>query len=172
MPKYRYVAKNNTGKTVTDEIDAFSRESLIQNLQGQGLFLASIEEVAAKDPRKPTLPNASSKSAKKFHHTKIKLNDIITFSRQLVTMLESGVTLLRSLNVIIDQIESKKLFEVVTDVAAGVEQGSSLSESMANHPKVFNQFWISLIEVGETAGTLPKVLNKLSFYLEQQAAFR
>jgi type II secretory pathway component PulF len=87
-------------------------------------------------------------------------------------MLEAGVILLRSLEVITAQIESEKLYKILTRVNKSVEQGNSLSEALAQHPKVFNQFWVSLVEVGEASGTMPIVLNKLAFYLEQQASFR
>lgn len=171
MPHYRYTAKNLKGETINDEADAFSRESLLQHLQTQGLFVVKLQEHSPTPPKKPKSALADGKH-KQFSHKKIRLSDLTTFSRQLVTMLESGVTLLRSLNVILSQIESRNLYTVLTDVTAQVEQGSSLSEALAHHPKVFNQFWVSLVEVGETSGTLPKVLEKLSFYLEQQAAFR
>ena len=117
---------------------------------------------------------ASSAEAikKKFHHKKIKLDDLLAFSKQLVTLLEAGVLLLKSLNVIIEQIESEQLFKVVTQLKKDVEQGKSFSEALAEHPKVFDSFWVSLVEVGEAAGTMPKVLTKLTFYLEQQASFR
>lgn len=173
MPRFKCVVANQNGDVLKKDVEAFSREALIQNLQGQGLYIVNIEDPQLPAAKK-TDPLAEKKSPaeKKFTHTKIKLNDIITFSRQLVTMLESGVTLLRSLHVIIDQIESKKLYEIITQVAKRVEQGSTLADALAEHPKVFNQFWISLVEVGETAGTLPQVLNKMAFYLEQQASFQ
>jgi type IV pilus assembly protein PilC len=173
MPKFKYTAKNLSGTTTTNETESFSKESLIQNLQNQGLFIVKIDEIKPSLEKKPSQPvRPQSTTAKKFHHTKIKLSDIITFARQLVTMLESGVTLLRSLHVIMEQIDSKKLHDVVAQISKRVEQGSTLADAMSEHPKVFNQFWISLVEVGETAGTLPQVLNKLSFYLEQQASFQ
>jgi len=87
-------------------------------------------------------------------------------------MMEAGVTLLRSLEVITSQIESERLHKILTQVNRDVEQGDSLSQALAKHPKVFNQFWISLVEVGEASGTMPMVLEKLAFYLEQQSAFK
>jgi type II secretory pathway component PulF len=87
-------------------------------------------------------------------------------------MLEAGVPLIRSLNVIKSQIESRKFFKVIDDVQKNVEQGGALSTALAMHPLVFSQFWVSLIEVGEASGTIPTILEKLSQYLEQQAAFR
>lgn len=172
MPHFKYTAKDAQGKTIIDEVDAFSKDSLLQKLQSEGLFVVRLEDVQTKEPTKPTLFKTEKIKERKFHHNKIKLSDLIAFSRQLVTMLDAGVALLRSLQVISDQIASKKLYKVIEDVTASVEQGSSFSESLAKHPKVFNQFWASLVEVGEASGTLPKVLEKLSFYLEQQAAFQ
>jgi type IV pilus assembly protein PilC len=87
-------------------------------------------------------------------------------------MMEAGVTLLRSLDVIVSQIESERFHKIVIQLRNDVEQGSSFSQALEKHPKVFNQFWVSLIEVGEASGTMPLVLNKLSFYLEQSAAFK
>jgi len=171
MPHYRYTAKNLKGETINDEAEAFSKESLLQQLQTQGLFVVKLQEHVPAPPQRPQ-SHATSGSPQRFPHKRVRLSDLTTFSRQLVTMLESGVTLLRSLNVILSQIESRHLYDILTDVSAQVEQGSSLSEALGRHPKIFNQFWVSLVEVGETSGTLPKVLEKLSFYLEQQAAFR
>ena len=168
MPKYRYVVKNAQGQKITADTESYDKGSLIQQLQRQGYFILSIEEQnAATHPK----ARAAAASKRKFNHTKIKLNDLITFARQLTTMLESGVTLLRSLEVITSQVDSQRLYEVLGKVNKDVEQGSSLSEAMASHPKVFNQFWVSLVEVGEASGTMPIVLDKLAFYLEQQAAF-
>lgn len=172
MPKFHYTAKNNEGKTIDGIIDAFSQDNAIETLQGKGFFITRISTIDEQESSQPKPTPKKKLASRKFHHNKIKLNDIISFCQQLVTMLNSGVTMLRSLQVILDQVESKKLFIVLDDVTSKVEEGSSLSEAMSNHPKVFNQFWVSLVEVGETAGTLPEVLAKLAFYLEQQAAFR
>ncbi len=170
MPKFKYTVKDSYGKTLTNEVEDFSQESLVEKLQKQGYFVMKVEGVSIDMPSLKAAPPKARE--KKFTHKNIKLHDVISFSRQLVTMLESGVTLLRSLEVILSQIESEKLYHVIEKVNHDVEHGSALSEAMAHHPKVFNQFWVSLVEVGEAAGTLPKVLNKLSFYLEQQAHFR
>ena len=108
----------------------------------------------------------------KFDHDKCKIEDLLVFSRQLATMLEAGVTMLRSLDVILSQIQSKELFMAATQIHDDIEQGSSLSAALAKHPKIFNQFWVSLAEVGEASGTMPLVLNKLAEHVEQDAAFQ
>lgn len=173
MPNFKYTAKNSDGQTIAETSEAYDRNSLIQTLQSKGYFILKIEEVQAPAASASSSPKAGRDTRhKKFAHKKVKLQDQLTFARQLCTLLESGITLLRSLEVVVDQVESEQLYKILTDVTRDVEQGSALSEALAKYPKIFNQFWISLIEVGEASGTMPMVLNKLAFYLEQQAAFR
>ena len=169
MPKFSYTVKDKAGKTIKNTVDAVSRGSLIDKLQKQNFFIV---EVTQTTPTGSRLKKRTQKKNKKFRHKKVKLQDLLTFSRQLATMLEAGVPLIRSISVIQSQIESRNFFYVIEDVQKSVEQGSSLSSALAAHPKVFSQFWISLIEVGEASGTIPKTLDKLAFYLEQQASFR
>jgi type IV pilus assembly protein PilC len=167
VPRFHYLAKDSSGKNIAEDIEAFDKASLIQQLQQKGYFILSVEEhgtLANEIEEKPEEP-------RKFTHNNIKLMDLLNFANQLATMLDSGITILRALEVITDQVESKKFYGVLLKVNADVEQGSSLSESLARFPKVFNQLWVSLIEVGEASGTMPKVLKKLAFYLEQKAAF-
>jgi type IV pilus assembly protein PilC len=170
MAKYSYIVKDAQGKTLHSELESFDKDSLIKQLQRQGYFIVKIEEIT-KAPIPKTLP-IEQRTLRKFTRRGIRLQDLLTFARQLATMLESGVTLLRSLNVILEQAESEQFYRVIGQVTKEVEQGSPLSEALSHHPKVFNQFWISLVEVGEASGTMPTVLNKLAFYLEQQASFQ
>jgi len=171
VPKFSYITKDKQGKTHKNIVDSESREALIDKLQKQDLFVVSVTAVTYKAPiKKKTLQKKHKR--KQFRRKKIKLQDLLSFSRQLATMLEAGVPLIRSITVIQSQIESEQFFHVIGDVQRNVEQGGSLSSALGNHPKVFNQFWISLVEVGEASGTIPAILNKLSFYLEQKAAFQ
>lgn len=170
MPKFKYTVKDIQGKTVTAEAEAFDRDNLIKQLQRQGFFILNVEEFHLSSAVHPLAKGHGPK--RRFSRSGIKLEDLLGFARQLATMLESGVTLLRSLNVILEQVESEQFYKILTHVTNEVEQGNPLSESLARHPRVFNPFWVSLIEVGEASGTMPVVLHKLAFYLEQQAAFR
>ena len=87
-------------------------------------------------------------------------------------MLEAGVSMIRTLDVILLQVQSEQLHKILSAAKKDVETGETLSGALAKYPKTFNQFWVSLVEVGETSGSIPEVLNKLAFYLEQQAKFR
>ena len=166
MPMFSYTAKDAAGKAKTAVVEALHEQALVEKLQGDGYFVLSVK------PASPKLMAARSKASEGFTHNKVKIEDMLVFARQLATMLEAGVTLLRSLDVISAQVASKAFSVVLKQVRDDVEQGKSLSSSLAKHPKVFSQFWVSLVEVGEASGTMPMVLNKLTFYIEQQAAFR
>ncbi|MBM3248928.1 MAG: type II secretion system F family protein, partial [Candidatus Omnitrophica bacterium] len=164
MPYFRYTARDADGKKKVSIEEARDKESLIERLQTQGLFVINvIPEIGAK-PQKAT-------GKQVFKRGRIKLEDLVLFARQLATMLNAGVPLLKSLEVISSQVESQKFSKTLEKVKNDLEKGSSLSQSLARHPKVFNQFWVSLAEVGEASGTLPVVLERLAFYLEQKADF-
>ena len=172
MPKFTYVVKDKTGKAYKNVIDAPSQQVVIDKLQKQNLFIVSISELTAKPVDEKKSSVKLKKKVRKFTHKKTKLFDLLIFSRQLATMLEAGVTLMRSIAVIQTQVQSREFNDILTKVKADVERGTPLSASLAQFPKVFNQFWVSLIEVGEASGTIPVVLNKLAFYLEQESAFK
>lgn len=171
MPRYQYLAKNMEGKTVQDIEEANGEQVLVDKLQAQGYFVISLQMIRVESA---TSEVKKVQKVKKdpFTHTNVTMDDILVFARQLATMLEAGITLLRSLDVIISQLESRTLHKVLTQVRNDVEQGRSLSSSLEKHPKQFSQFWVSLVEVGEASGTMPQVLEKLAIFMEQQAAFK
>lgn len=164
MPYFRYVVRDKDGKKKASIEEARDKESLIERLQAQDLFVIKVV---------PEIGTKSQKTTGKqvFKRGRIKLEDLVLFARQLATMLNAGVPLLKSLEVISSQVESQKFARVLEKVKTDLEKGSSLSQSLSRHPKVFNQFWVSLGEVGEASGTLPVVLERLAFYLEQKADF-
>jgi type II secretory pathway component PulF len=170
MPNYQCEIIDKDGKTRKETIEASSEEALVEKVQGDGYFLVNFR--VSKEKSAAAAPVAAKEKAPKFAHDECQIEDLLIFSRQLATMLEAGVTMLRSLNVIMAQIQSKQLYTAVTQAHNQIEQGYSLSYALAKHPKIFNQFWVSLAEVGEASGTMPAVLNKLAEHVEQESAFQ
>ena len=168
MPIYSYTVKDSAGKTKTDIVQSHIEDALVEKLQSEGYFIVKIRLAMEKSILKGDKKGANFR----FDHNKCKIEDLLVFSRQLATMLEAGVTVLRSLDVIVSQIQSKQLFTAVTQIHDDIEQGSSLSAALSKHPKIFDQFWVSLAEVGEASGTMPLVLNKLAEHVEQDASFQ
>jgi type IV pilus assembly protein PilC len=171
VPKFSYIAKDLEGKTYQNVVEAENRAELIKKLQAQKYFIVSVDEVTSPG-RGGALRPLPPVGPRKFSHKRIRLIDKLVFARQMATMLGAGVNLSRTLNVLLQQIDSENLFKVVRKVQRDVENGISLSMAMSQHPKAFDQFWVSLVEVGEASGTMPTVLNKLSNHLERQATFQ
>lgn len=97
----------------------------------------------------------------------IKLYDLVIFSRQLATMIESGIPLVQSLSTLIDQIENKKLKDVVLMLRQDIQEGTSFCNALAKHPKVFSELFINMTRAGEASGTLDEVLDRIATYLEK-----
>jgi type IV pilus assembly protein PilC len=98
----------------------------------------------------------------------VKLKDMVIFSRQFSSMIGSGVAMIRTLTIISEQCENKKLKEVLHDVKAQVEQGSALSDAFARHPDVFDRLWVAMVRAGETGGILDEVMRKVAEFAEQR----
>jgi type IV pilus assembly protein PilC len=168
MPKYTYTARDASGKVKTDIVEALNEQVLVDKLQAQGLYIIKFYE-----PLEMVQSQVAQKSSvRRFDHNKIKLEDLLIFSRQLATMLQAGVALMRALDVVLAQIQSRDLYNTITQIRTDVEAGKAFSQALAKHPKAFGQFWISLVEVGEASGTLADVLNKVASHVEEEAEFR
>ena len=162
MPNYLYKARDGDGKSVTGAMESASADKLAEKLRELGYMPTQIKEAA------PSI------DLDQFSHrfSKIKPEDIIMFNVQLANMIDAGLTLINSLNIICRQIENKKLREVVEEVKRAVEGGSTFSDALANHPKVFSKLFVDMVRAGETSGKLNVVLNRLAHYVEQQEDLR
>ncbi|MFH1655927.1 MAG: type II secretion system F family protein [Candidatus Omnitrophota bacterium] len=164
MPYFRYVIRDKDGRKKVAVEEAADKDSIIEKLQSQGKFVLKVSPATGTK-------TTGFKVQRTFKRSRIKLEDLVIFARQLSTMLNAGVTLLKSLDVISTQVESKRLSDTIQKVKLNLEKGASLSQALAKHPKVFNNFWVSLAEVGEASGTLPVVLERLADYMQQKADF-
>ncbi len=165
MPFFKYVARNKSGTSIEETSEAVSREELIKSLQSKGLFVVSVETSQEKKIKKRTTQK------RRFHHG-VKTSDLIVFSVELATLLGSGVTLIKSLNIIAKQIESRTLLRAIKDITKDVEGGHTFQDALKKHDKIFSSFWIHVIQTGEASGHLPASLEQLATYLEESVALR
>jgi len=163
MPQFTYKVRDKQNRERQDREEAASEEELITRLQNEGLLVISIKQEEAAE-KQVILPRRL--------HLKVTLDDVIIFARQLATMLEAGVTLLKSLDVLTKQIESKALLKVVQEVRRDIAAGSTFRDALAKHPRIFSEFWIQMVETGEASGALPVALARLAEHLESAAAIR
>lgn len=175
MPVFDYNARNQQGEKVSGTEEAESSDVLLTRLQMRGLFVTSVKQqtqaavTKAGDKAKAKIV---AQRANKMTHSGVKEEDLTLFARQLATILGSGVPLLKSLNAILRQVDSKKFYDMVTKISSDVEAGFSFRDAMAKYPKIFTPLWVNLVETGEASGNLPLVLERLANYLETRAAFK
>ena len=162
---YSYKVRDAQGRLVIGTLEAESVAVVAGKLRQMGYVPVSIENSA---PR-----SLSSRDIKiPFLSGRIKIKDVAVFSRQFATMINSGLTLLRSLSILADQTENKELARIIGEVRKDVERGSSLSAALAKHPKAFSRLYVAMVRSGETGGSLDAVLLRLATTIEQQVALR
>ncbi|NQU73148.1 MAG: type II secretion system F family protein [Candidatus Omnitrophica bacterium] len=163
MSIFTYSVRDQIGQLIKGSSEAKTKEELIRSLQVKGLTVISMAEGLKGTKR--------AKTRRKVHK-KVNLDDLTLFARQLAVLLESGVTILRAITVLTQQIESELLLEACEKVEIDLKTGVSLRDAIAEHPKVFSQMWLDLIETGEATGQLAFVLRELADYLEEMRALR
>ena len=161
MPNFTYTARDKGGTLQTGRLDAVNEDQVVNVLQGRGLVVTSViagEELAR------TRPIHTS-----FHrtlHARATMTDKVQFCDELAVLLESGVTLMRGLEVLTAQVESRALLAAIAQMRQDLEAGKTFRDAMARHPHLFSNFWISLVETGEASGHLGQSLRQLAQYLE------
>ncbi len=172
MANFQYIALDASGKEHEGAVEAGSREDAIQQLQGQGLYPTKVGEAGkkAKGGKKGGAKAATakkSKSGKGGVGGKLKPKVLMIFTRQLATLIDSGLPLLRGLNVLAKQEPNPVLKGTITSLADSVQGGSTFSESLSQHPRIFNKLYVNMVKAGELGGVLEVVLNRLAEYQEK-----
>src|SRR3954468_20805199 len=160
MATYVFKAMDLTGGKATGEVEAESKQIVSSQLKARGLIVL---EIADKH---------SSKELKLPFGNKIKPDDLTIMTRQLSTMVSSGMTILRALYVLEEQTEHEKLSEAIAQVRKDVEAGLPLSDAFEQHPKIFNPLFVAMTRAGETGGVLDSALIRIADQLESADSLR
>jgi type IV pilus assembly protein PilC len=160
---FDYKVRDADGKLVKGQLDGESVPLVAARLRDMGYAPIEIKPVSINLNREINIPGITDRVA---------LKDVALMSRQLATMVAAGLTLVRALGVLADQIESKPLRDAMLQVRQDVEEGSSLSTSLEKIPKIFPPLYIAMVRAGEVGGQLDTVLLKLSATLEKQVELR
>ncbi len=174
MANFNYVAMDALGKEVSGVIDASSTNDAVAQLRQAGYFPTSVtEQGAAGAPRvKRSAAASSSSSAKRVSASGvgkrgIKSKILMIFTRQLATLIDSGLPLLRGLTVLGKQERDPVLKGTIDRLAESVQGGSTFSESLAAHPRIFNKLYVNMVKAGELGGVLEVVLSRLAEFQEK-----
>ena len=159
MTKFLYTATKE-GKKVTGTIEAGNKDGALSTLEHQDIKPISIKEIGEKKGLKLGLGN------------RVKIKDIVVFTRQLSTMVSAGVPLNRSLATLKEQTGNKAFKKIIGDVSNSIEGGKSFGDALAVHPKVFNDIYVNMVRAGEAGGILDEILKKLAGQVEKDASIR
>jgi type IV pilus assembly protein PilC len=163
---FAYKATNKEGKTVSGTAEAADKAALMAMLSKQGLHPLVV--TAGKGAKKGGFFSLSAGGGKK----KVKLNDLVIFTRQLSTMISAGVPLARSLNALSQDTENPYMGEVLSGICKDIESGSPLGDAFAKYPNVFSDVYVNMVKAGEEGGILDKILLRLATQVEQDASIR
>lgn len=167
MPEYSYVAKDNSGKIIRGSESASNNQQLTSFLKQKGLVPMQILKISDY-----SLSTAEKKKAIEIFSDRVKIRDIAIFCRQFATILRAGVTVLKGIEILRKQSESKALRNALGDVYDELQKGNVLSEALSRHSKIFPAMLINMVEAGEVSGTLEISFEKLAVHFEKDFKLR
>ncbi|HXY31108.1 MAG TPA: type II secretion system F family protein [Gemmatimonadaceae bacterium] len=153
MPTFAYTARTLSGELKSATMDAASRDDVVAQLRRQKLIVVKVDE----EQRKKRLG-------------RIKTKDIVIFTRQFSTMINSGLPLVQALDILSRQSENKALQEVTRQVVYDVESGHTVADALRRHPRAFSELYVNMVAAGEAGGILDTILMRLATFLEKNDA--
>ena len=183
MPSFSFVALDARGLQVSDSMEAATQAEAISQLRSQGLFPTSIKESGsakggkssktgkkAKTPKEPKAAKATKDFKIKIPFLEkktIKSKTLMIFTRQLATLIDAGLPLLRGLTVLSNQEPDPVLKKTIAELAESVQGGGTFSDGLTGHPRIFNKLYVNMVKAGELGGVLEVVLNRLAEFQEK-----
>src|SRR5574337_1936588 len=164
MPVYEYKGVTVSGKKVSGVQDGDGLKSVRAKLKKDGIVVLEIQEggaLAAGRRREIT-----------FRKGRVKLTDLANTTRQLATLLSSGLPLMEALSVLVEQEESRALKSALSSVRDSVREGASLTDALKGNARVFSSLYVNMVSAGEASGTLEITLARLADFLDEQVRFR
>lgn len=169
MPVYEYIGIDSKGKRASGIVDAENERAARQKLRRMNVFPTTIGVQGALKGKKFSL--GSEVNLGKYFQ-RVKTQDLAMMTRQMSTLISAGIPLVDSLSALIDQVENVKLRSILSQVREKVTGGEKLSDSLKEHPKVFNELYINMVNAGENSGALDIVLERLAEFTEGQARLK
>lgn len=160
MGVFAYKARDRQGQVVRDTVEGPDPMSVAAALRSQGLLVIEVKEqgVGQRDILEP--------------FKRVRLGDLVVFTRQLSTMINAGLPIVRALHILEEQTANKKLRDVIGKVRSDVEAGMALSEALERHPEVFGRLYVEMVRAGEVGGVLDRVLLRVASQLEKDQELR
>jgi type IV pilus assembly protein PilC len=172
MPTYQYEAMDNTGTEIKESIEAESEAEAQQLIRDKGFFVTNITEQQKKKKKKAAEKKQGPKKKKTLSFGKVRPKELCTFTRQLSTLQDAGLPVLRSLKILEGQCKPGPLKSALDGVVEDIESGNTLSESMAKQPKAFDELYVNMVRAGEASGALEIILQRLADFKERSQTLK
>jgi type IV pilus assembly protein PilC len=169
MPVFQYVALDSQGVEVKDEIEALSEKEAISKIRNMGYFPT---KVRSKTAAKATGKAATKTTRRRGANGRVKVKHITQFARQLSTLQDAGLPILRSLRILQEQQKGGNFKRIIGYVADDIEGGSTLSEAMAKYSRAFDRLFVNMVAAGETGGVLDLILSRIADFKEKAVRLR
>jgi type IV pilus assembly protein PilC len=174
MARFKFTALDSNGKEVHGEIEAASQAAALSSIRDKKYFPTKVEEASGGGGAAPAAKSKSSKSAMqmeikmpKFLQGGVKAKQLTTFTRQMSTLVNAGLPLMRALRVLQRQEKNPALKDALVQMAESIESGSTFAEALAAHPKIFDKLFVNMVKAGEIGGVLDVVLSRLAEFQEK-----
>jgi len=166
MAVFTYEALNEQGKEVRGEVEANSNDEAVSLIRAKNFFPTKVAEKAAKKAKAAAAPGAPAKK-KTITFGRVKTKQLTVFTRQLSTLLDAGLPLVRALKILYDQTKPGPLKNDLIEITEDVEAGMGLSEALGKHPKTFDKLFVNVVKAGEAGGVIEPMLNRLALFMEK-----
>jgi len=164
MPLFQYEALDSQGVEVKDRIEALSQKEAISKIRNLGYFPTKVRERGAK---KKAAAAAAQPRRRRGAGGRVRVKYVTEFARQLSTLQDAGLPILRSLRILQEQQKSSRFKRVIAGVGDEIEGGSTLSEAMGRFPRTFDRLFVNMVAAGETGGVLDLILSRLADFMEK-----
>jgi type IV pilus assembly protein PilC len=169
MAKYAYKALNKEGKEIFGIVQAESQALAINDVRSLGLYPTHVREAKKSDERRARKDKGG---ISELYFGGVKNKELVVMTRQLATLIDAGLPLLRSLNVLVAQLKPCKLRDILREISTDIQSGTTFSEGLAKHPKQFDRLYVNMVRAGEIGGMLETVLNRIAMFMERREALR
>ena len=170
MPKYAYRALNREGKQQFGIIQSDTQALALNDVRSLGLFPTHIKEATRADERRALRQGKGGLN--EFYFGGVSTKELCIMTRQLSTLIDAGLPLLRCINVLIAQLKASKLRDILREISSDIQGGSTFAEALAKHPKQFDRLFVNMVRAGEVGGMLEVVLQRLAIFMERRQALK
>ncbi len=164
MAKFTYVAKDGEAHTVKGDMQAHDKKQALDTLRAKGFLVLKLEKSKAA--------GGLFSSFKLTRGVKVSLDELVVITRQMATMIESGITVVSMLDILAEQTDKADLRKTLRDIRDSVKTGASLSDALSRHMSLFSSLFVNMVRAGESSGTLDSVLERVATYMEKTNALQ